>query len=268
MQETDLIYSLRPLLLPLLLPPTPPLLFALICGWYTWRRHRIAAIGLVLGLMLSWVCCSERVGEFLVSRLLDPPPPLPPAQVDRLAAQADPKRITAVLVLGGGVVEHAPEYGTTDLNDLSIERLRYGVWLARRMGAPLGFSGGVARGGDPARLSEAAIAKRIAADEFGVPLRWVETLSRNTGENASYSVQLLRRDKVERIVVVSHREHLPRVMRAFRSVAGDDLEIVAAGVDYRDASAPFTWGDWTPSWHGFRKVRSAVTEWLGWIVGR
>jgi uncharacterized SAM-binding protein YcdF (DUF218 family) len=268
MLSADLIYGLRPVLLPLLLPPTPPLLLALVGGWYAWRRQRAGAALLVLGVVLAWLSCSERAGEFLLRRLVDPPAPLTSKAIERLATDRLAGRQTAVLVVGGGAVGHAAGYGTADLSETSIERLRYGIWLARRTGAPLGYTGGLGRGRDPSEVAEATLAQRIAAEEFGLPLRWVEAQSRDTTENAAFSVPLLRRDGIERIVVVSHQAHLPRVVRAFRGVAGSDAEIVAASVDGRDAVAPFVWGDWTPSVHGFRKARSAVTEWMGWIAGR
>jgi hypothetical protein len=58
---------------------------------------------------------------------------------------------TAIVVLGGGRRLLAPEYGVATLTPRSIERLRYGVWLARETGLPLAFSGGVGHGAKPAR---------------------------------------------------------------------------------------------------------------------
>ena len=269
MLSADFVYGLRPFLLPLLLPPTPPLLLALVGAWLTWQRRRVGALALVLGVALGWLSCSERVGALLVDHLLHPPPPLTLAEIDRLASKRATGQITAVLVLGGGAVDRSPEYGASDLNETSIARLRYGVWLARRIGAPLGFSGGVARGSATTRPPEAEIARRVATEEFGMPLRWVEGRSRDTGENASYSVQALKLDKVQCAIVVTHRDHLPRALRAFhQAVAGDSIEIIPAGLGNRVADAPFVWGDWIPSAHGLRQSRSAVTEWLGWVAGR
>lgn len=268
MSDSDLVYALRPLLSPLLLPPTPPLIMALIGGWLAWRQRAAGLVLLAVGLVSGWLICTERVAEFMLNRLLHPPAALSFEAIGRLAAERAAGHRIGVLVLGGGTVEHASEYGGADLNASSIERLRYGVWLARQLGAPLGFSGGIGHGRESGRPAEADIARQVAEQQFATSLRWIESRSRDTRENARLSVPLLRHDGVDRLVVVSHRAHLPRVVRAFAAVNDGTVEVVAAGVDNRDPSQPYSWGDWVPSTHGFRKSRSAIAEWLGWIAGR
>jgi len=269
----DAIYGIKPLLLTLALPPTPLLLVAALGGWLTWRRKLAGAILLAVGLVLAWLSCSERAGEFLSTHLVNPPPALSQLDIERLARDREAGRRTAVLVLGGGLVHHAVEYGRSqDPNELSLERLRYGVWLAKRIGAPLGISGGVARRGDAAAPAEAETESQVAQAEFGMTPRWVEIRSRDTRENASFSVSMLRRDGIQRIVVVTHQMHLPRTLRAFDVAlvgerAAGTVEVIGAGVDARGRDVAFSRRDWTPSVHGFRKARYAVHEWLAWIAG-
>ena len=93
------------------------------------------------------------------------------------------------MVLGGGRTAGA-EYHEVSLNPLSMERLRYGVWLSRETGFPLAFSGGVGPGF--IGPSEGSIALRIARDEFRHPLRWMEDRSRDTHENALRTIEMLR----------------------------------------------------------------------------
>lgn len=268
MPTFDALQDLKPWLLALALPPVPPLLLAALGGWYTWRQRRAGAVMLAVGLALAWLSCTERAAEFVLAQLVNPPAPLPLSRVGALASEHAAGRTTAVLVLTGGVTERAPEYDTADLNDLSVQRLRYGVWLARRMRVPLAITGGIAGRGDPNGVPEAEVARRIATEELGLAPRWIEVLSRDTRENASRSVALLHPEGVQRIVVVSHQMHLSRAMRAFRAAAGSSqIEFIAAGVGYRDPTAAFDWLDWTPSWGGYRKLRYAVTEWLGWLAG-
>ena len=59
------------------------------------------------------------------------------------AILAAAKKPVAIVILGGGSEPFAPEYGVSSLQAASLERLRYGLWLAGETGAPVAFSGGV-----------------------------------------------------------------------------------------------------------------------------
>lgn len=256
------LYLLKPLLLALLLPPTPGLLLIALGG--LWLRQRKLGRGvLVAGLLYCWLSCTDWFAIQLQSLLLNPPPALSSAQMVALAQRSE----TAVFVLGGGSTARVPEYEfAPDLSPLSHERLRYGVWLARRLQAPLGFSGGISSLGAPGRMPEGVLAQRIASDQFGLPLRWVESGSRDTRENARLSVPLLKADGVKHVLLVTHAMHVPRALRAFKSVAPVDMELIPAGIDYR-AEGPWSWGDFLPAATGFHKNRYVWTEFLGLLSG-
>ena len=104
------------------------------------------------------------------------------------------------------------------LNPASLERLRYGIWLGRQTGAPLMFSGGLGHASDLG-AAEAEVAAETAIRDFGRPLRWTESRSRDTRENAQYAVATLREHKVERLVIVTHGWHMTRALRAFREAS-------------------------------------------------
>jgi uncharacterized SAM-binding protein YcdF (DUF218 family) len=151
------------------------------------------------GLLLS----TGAIGKLLLNGLLRPPPALNSTEIAEL--RKSPR--TAIVVLGGGRRELAPEYGVATLTPRSIERLRYGLWLARETGLPAAFSGGIGHGAKVG-ATEGDIAARIAERDFGRPLRWLETSSRDTRENALRSVALLQPLGIEKIVVVTHANHM------------------------------------------------------------
>lgn len=71
-------------------------------------------------------------------------------------------------------------------------------------------------GGAPDRmggyeLTEAELMAMILKKEFSVEVRWVVKKSNNTHENAQESLEILRRDSVERIYLVTDFLHVPRV---------------------------------------------------------
>ncbi len=105
---------------------------------------------------------------------------------------------------------------------------------------------------------------RVAREEFGLPLRWAESQSRDTRENAALTLPLLKADGVRKLVLVTHDLHMPRALRAF---SGQGVEIVAAPVGLRD-DAMSEIGDWFPDAEGFGRVRYAIYEWLGYRLGR
>ncbi|MBN8510664.1 MAG: YdcF family protein, partial [Burkholderiales bacterium] len=162
----------------------------------------------------------------------------------------------------------APEYGDANLGVDSTARLRYGLWLARETGLPVAFSGGVGHAAvdGPA---EAEIAARIAARDFGRPLRWAESGSRDTRENAEHSVALLRRSGVNRIVLVTHGWHMARSAQAFEQAA------LRQGVGLAIVPAPMGLGEgdlrgvlhWLPSLAGYRLTTVVLREWLGRLAG-
>jgi uncharacterized SAM-binding protein YcdF (DUF218 family) len=258
------IEGFKPLLTTLLLPPLP-LLLATLLGALLLRRRPGLGVSLVLvGTVGGWLLATPAVGEALTRGLLAPPPALTTAQVRELRRAPD----TAIVVLGGGRRLLAPEYGMASLNPFSAERLRYGLWLGRETALPVAFSGGTGRGAPPG-TSEAEIAARVAEREFGRPLRWTESDSRDTRENAARTVALLAPAGVRRIVLVTHDFHMQRAQRNFERAAahaGMDLQIVAAPMGV-PAGGPLEFGDWLPSAEGQARVRLALREWLGWIAG-
>lgn len=258
------IESWKPALEALLLPPVPFVLMVLVGARVMYRR-RLAAWTLVLfGALGCWFMCTSVLSHALTQVLLMPPRALSMNEVGDLKKAQK----TAIVVLGGGRRLLSPEYGLSNLNEISLERLRYGIWLSRETGLPLAFSGGVGWGGDEGP-PEADIAARIADKEFGRPLRWTESQSRDTNENAMRTVQLMKEQNIERLIIVTHDYHMRRAMAAFaRAVQrnGSQLELQAAPMGLPAAFRMHV-ADWFPSPGGFRGVRFALHEWIGRLAG-
>lgn len=251
----------KPALGSLLLPPVPLLLLALLgCRL---RRRRLGALLVAVAVLGLWLSASAAMAEWAKRALLAPPP-----AVDRGALKALRPAQATIVVLGGGREALAPEYGSASLGLWSLERLRYGLWLSRATGLDAGFSGGVGHAGEVGE-AEAAIAARIAREEFGHPLRWVEDGSRDTRENAARTVALLRPRGINAIVLVTQDWHMPRAQRAFEQAAA------AAGMPLRVIPAPVALGPrvdapllrWLPSSEGFILMRQVLRERLGLLMG-
>jgi uncharacterized SAM-binding protein YcdF (DUF218 family) len=253
----------KTLLLVIVLPPVPMLLLAAWGGWRLKRGRRWGGWMLGVALLATWLSATEAVGE-LLSRSIGPPPLLAPAAVDALKGRSD----GVVLVLGGGVNRHVPEFGAGVPTHLTARRLAYGVWLARRSGWPLAFTGGIGWTATDLHQPEAEIVSRVAAEDYGLPLRWVESSSRDTRENAAHTLPMLAAAGVKQVVLVTHEAHMRRAMRAFEAEAAPlGLRILPAPTGLLEDGLT-TVSDWCPSTDGFERVRYHVYETLAWWAGR
>lgn len=269
----DLLASLglaswKPLLAVLALPPVPLLLLVLVGARLMFRQRGLAWALILLACTGLWLSATAAPGKFMRATVHPVPPALSAAAIAELKRGATKAPPTAIVVVGGGRRELSPEYGMANLTPISIERLRYGLWLARETGLPVAYSGGVGHGGRPG-ASEAEIAARIAEREFGRPLRWTEDRSRDTSENGLLTVPLLQAAGIRRIVLVTHDYHQRRAQRAFQRAAlhtGVPLQIIAAPVGLAPPG-PWEAGDFLPGRAGFADTQLMLHEWLGYLLG-
>ncbi len=257
----------KPLLTALLLPPVPLLLLIVLAWWWRARRAALASITLTFALLGLWFTQCQ-VTATLLEQYLATTPALTPARLADLRRQWRADR-SVVLVLGGGVRSLAAEYGEAHLGALAMERLHYGLWLGRQLQTPVMVSGGLGHA-QQAGSPEAEVAARIASRDYGRPLRWIESVSRDTRENAHHSVQLLQREGVTDVLLVTHGWHMLRARRNFEQEAaraGRVLRIVPApmGMPVDADRVPVL--RWLPSADGQTRVRRALREWVGFIAG-
>jgi uncharacterized SAM-binding protein YcdF (DUF218 family) len=228
----------------LVLPPNGPLLVAFIglaiAGRYP-RRGRFLAIG---GLVTLTILAMPAVGLWLT------------ATIDRTPA-LDLRRVgdaQGVVILGGGLRRHAPEYGGATLSALTLERVRYGARVARATGLPILVSGGAVSDAPP----EAPLMRKVLVDEYAVPVRWVEARSRNTHENAVNSAAILKANGVARVILVGHSFDFPRTRNEFESAG---VSVIPAPIYVRSAE-PLSIGDFVPSAGGLQRSYLASYELL------
>lgn len=235
----------------LALPPGGNLLLA-VAGLALWRRAKLLAMLMFAVSFISLAVLSmPKVGDALFEAVERFPARLPGAALA--------EDVGAIVVLAGGRNANAPEYGGETVAFPSLVRLRYGARLQRETGLPLLVSGGRVQGGEPA--SEAALIKGVLERELNVSVRWLEERSRNTAENARYSVQLLRQEDIAAIVLVTSAAHMPRAVEAFE---GQGVRVSAAPTGRRTGNrAAAGVLDWLPSTSALDRSRIALHELLG-----
>jgi uncharacterized SAM-binding protein YcdF (DUF218 family) len=229
------------------IPPTS-LVILIVVGLLLQRRWR------GFGLGLAWVSLIALIllGMPIVSNslLLALETNLP------TAAPADHPPL-AIVVLGAEVIRSHGEPLGARPGPLTLERVRSAVALARRTGLPILASGG------STPLDNAAVGAVMAtslSDDFRTPARWVEDESRDTWENARFSADILHREGITSIYVVTSAWHMRRALLAFR---GTGLMVTAAPTPLDDPLAPNI-ADFLPRAGAWLIGYYALHEWIGY----
>lgn len=240
---------LKPILSSLALPPASLLLLVAFGLLLVAARRRTAGLWVAgSGVLGLWLASCHAVAMVLATTLL---PSVPAVTPDRLAG------VQAIVVLGGGVLRDAPEYGAAQPSSFLAARLRYAAWLARRTGKPLAFSGGVGWSSvDGGIAPEGDVARWMLAEDYGLAPRWIDAASRDTRENAQRTRELLARDGIQRIALVTHSWHMPRAADEFERVG---FQVLPAPTGFPSPQArPLL--EWLPSAEGLTLSRVVVRE--------
>lgn len=258
------IESWKPVIAALIVPPLPFFLLLLIGARLILPRRGLGWFVILLSIAGLWLSSCLGTAQLLTQFVLKPPAALGTDAIAELKDAVKAKQPVAIVVLGGGAEALAPEYGVSNLAASSLQRLRYGLWLGRETGAPVAFSGGLGWG-QPDGQPEAQTASRIAAQEFGQPLKWLEDRSRDTRENAQRTVPLLKQAGITRVVLVTHGWHMPRAQKMFDQAAGGALKVEPAPMGLAKRVGPPAL-EWLPTPAGYTKVTQCLRELVALVV--
>jgi uncharacterized SAM-binding protein YcdF (DUF218 family) len=171
---------------------------------------------------------------------------------------------TGIIVLGGSEDGRAgPSRELAGLNE-AAERYTEAAALARRLpGARLVFSGGSAAM-FTAEPPEADTAARLFA-ALGIPKDRItlESASRDTYENSTFTARLIKPAAGQRWLLVTSAWHMPRAIGCFRQ-AGVPVE--AWPVDYRTSLHFQPLRLHTALTEGWRRIDSITREYIGLVA--
>ena len=218
-------------------------------------RRRLGWAIMFLGVALFYALCTP-----YVSHQLNAPLETIPALSDDAARTS---KAQAIVVLSGGFLAQAPEYGEDVIDHITLQRVRYAAHLQRVTGLPVLTSGGQL---DRARISLAAMMKHALETDFGVPVMWTEDRSADTYENAVNSAAILKAADISRVLLVTHAAHMARSVSVF----------TAAGLTVTPAPTAFlaplrmTPSDFAPSLGAFADSFYGLYELIGarWYAWR
>ena len=215
------------------------------------RAGRIVLAGALAGLvLLAMPVVSGSLMAVLEAGITLPPPKFSPV------SPGDPPQ--AIVILSGdqqriwrdGAITWVP-------GPLTLQRDQAGAALARQTHLPVLVSGGSIRPGAPAL---AALMADNLHQDFASDVRWQESASQDTWQNAMFSAALLRQQGISRVYVVTHAWHMRRSLVAFRRAG---LTAIAAPVQI-DAVPDWRPAAFLPNVRAWQESFWAIHELIGW----
>ena len=243
-----MLFMLKKIVSALILPPTSLILLAFAGLWLSRRHPRAGKILITLALTALLILSLPITGNALI-RSLETNPPITETQL---------KNIQAIVVLGGGKNNNAPEYGGIDtVSKSTLERLRYAVHLQRLTGKPILVTGGAPFGGRP----EADTMAESLKQDFNAKAIWIEDQSNDTTENAAYCAKILKQHGINKIALVTQAWHTPRAVPLFER---HGLKVYPAPTGFaREDAEPLA--QWLPKASALDKSSMAIREWIAMI---
>jgi uncharacterized SAM-binding protein YcdF (DUF218 family) len=202
-----MLSELKPYITAIMFSPTLLLLGIAIGIWLSNKKPKLGKSLTIFLTVLLWIFSTPVFSVWLSHNLLRQ---YKPTSAQELKAQG----VQAVVVLGGGVETGQPD-GIQQLTPTALDRLRHGIELSRKTGIPILVTGGKGWGAVVGSEDESEISKRVAREAFQYEIKWTESDSRDTQENAINSKQILSKQNIIKIALVTHYWHMPRSHKAF-----------------------------------------------------
>ncbi len=243
-----MLFLLKKIVSALILPPTSLILLA-FAGLCLTRKHPKTGQTLTVLSLTTMLIFSLPVTGNALLQSLETAPPISEAQL---------RDIQAIVILGGGKNNEAPEFDNQDtVNRWTLQRLRYGAYLQQQTGKPILVTGGAPFGGRPEADTMAETLKR----DFHAKDIWIEDQSKDTAENASLSATILKEHGIQRIAIISQAWHLPRAIQLFEQ---QGLMVYPAPTGYTTNEKQLI-AEWLPNASALDKSSMALKEYLGRI---
>ena len=163
------------------------------------------------------------------------------------------------MLLGGGVRDSKELYAPLASSAVQLERLRYAAYLQKETQLPLLISGV-----SPTGASEAKVSMQELKDFFNVPTQWLEEKSLTTKENALFTRQILEKEGINKIILVTNEWHMQRAKLLFE---GQGFQVLPASVGEGVTPTEYKLNmmHFIPQAGAMAKNMQLLKEWLGYL---
>ncbi|HHW7448773.1 YdcF family protein [Pasteurella multocida subsp. multocida] len=243
------MFGLTKLITVVILPPFNVLILWLLSLLFSVLHYKklsrlCALLGLTILYIFSLPYTSHKIEDSLVIE-------------DKLGL-ADYQQAQAIVLLGGGLRDSKELYDKLTVSAIPLERVRYAAYLQKQTQLPL-----LITGSSPKGISEAQIMANELNAFFSVPTTWVEGKARTTKENALFSREILEKEGIKRVIVVTNQWHMQRAKLLFEQ---QGFEVLPASVGH--GISPQSYGlnvmYFIPQAGALNKNMLLLKEWLGY----
>ena len=165
----------------------------------------------------------------------------------------------AIVILSAGREGFAMEYGNDLVGLSTYERLRYGAYLHTKTNLPILVTGGLA---DTEHIPLGALMDESLKRDFHLTAKWQENRSRNTAENAMFTWEILEKENIDTIFLVSKAWHLPRSVDIFEQ-QGFTVIPAPTGFEGFKSKTKIDFFDFLPQSEAIKLSYSALHEFVG-----
>ena len=162
-------------------------------------------------------------------------------------------------MLGGGLRDSKELFGALAVPQIPLERMRYAAYLHKKTELPLLISGASPNGNSEAK---------VMADEFqeffNTPVKWLEEKSTTTKENALLSAQLLEKEQIKRIILVTNQWHMQRAKLLFER-QGFEVLPASVGAGITPANYGLNLMHFIPQAGAIAANMQLLKEWAGYL---
>ncbi len=170
----------------------------------------------------------------------------------------DLKQVDAIVTLGGGANEHAPDIdGKGALSGDALQRLMSAYRLHLVLKKPIVIAGGTLREGwSEAEISLEVLRRLNARTQY----IFTEKKSKDTRENAEFVAELCRSNKWQKIALVTSAFHMRRSVMLF----GRHFKtVVPYPTDYKTLRGDYDYMSFLPDAENLATSAAAIKEYLG-----
>ncbi len=234
----------------LLIPPGSLILLGFL-GIYFWQKRWGKWLTLASFIML-WLLSTSPVRNMLTSSLEYQ---YPAYNLNQILPNN-----TAIIILGSGIQEKAPDYqGKDSLNRFGMMRTLYAAQIAKQTGLSI-----YATGGTPLNeyiTSESSVMKYWLIN-LGIEERRIheEAQANTTWENAVFTTAILKKENINTVILVTSAWHMPRAVWCFKQ---QGLNVIPAPTDYLTDQATYDIRSFLPRWDRLADSGHALHEYLG-----
>lgn len=233
----------------IILPPFDVIILLLLSAClFLFRFKKLAFLTALLSVAILYICSIPYTAQKLTDSLV---------KEDNLTLN-DYRQAQAIVVLGGGLRDSKELYNSITVPGLPLERMRYASYLHKETELPILISGASPNGN-----SEAKVMGQEFFTFFGVQPKWLEEKSTNTKENALYTKEILDREKITRIVLVTHQWHMQRAKMLFER-QGFTVYPASVGEGRTPESYGLNYMHFIPQAGALNANMQLLKEWIGY----